>query len=74
MYLHTLEGYQKPFTSIRSEQRGGGVAIYVSECLQAELVHTDEDFESVSVKVGIKKAQSLFLASTDNLRETKTTI
>ena len=53
--LHCFEGYQKPFTSIRSEQRGGGVAIYVSECLQVELVHTDEDFESVSVKVAIKK-------------------
>ena len=55
--LHCLEGYQKPFTSIRSGQRGGGVAIYVSECLQAELVHTDEDFESVSVKVAIKKSK-----------------
>jgi len=55
--LHCLEGYQKPFTSIRSEQRGGGVAIYVSECLQVELVHTDEDFESVSVEVGNKKSK-----------------
>ena len=25
---------------MRSEQRGGGVAIYVSECLQAEVLHT----------------------------------
>ena len=49
--------YHKPFTSIRSEQRGGGVAIYVSEYLQAELVHTDEDFESVSVKVANKKSK-----------------
>ena len=71
--LHCFEGYQKPFTSIRSEQLGGGVAIYVSECLQAELVHTDEDFDSVSVKVRNKKAKSLFTASTVNLRETKTT-
>ena len=72
--LHCLEGYQKPFTSVRSEQRGGGVAIYVSECLQAKLVHTDEDFESVSTKVGNKKkAKSLFSASTANLREIKTT-
>ena len=55
--LHCLEGYQKPFTSIRSTKRGGGVAIYVSECLQAELVHTDEDFESVSVKVANKKSK-----------------
>ena len=72
--LHCLEGYQISFTSIRSGRRGGGVAIYVSECLQAELVHTDEDFESVSVKVANKKAKSLFLASTVNLRKTKTTI
>ena len=39
--LPCLEGYQEPFTSNRSEQRDGGVAIYVSGCLQAELVHTD---------------------------------
>ena len=58
MNLHCLEGYQKQFTSIKREQRGGGVAIYVSECLQVELVHTDEDFESVSVKVAIKKKQN----------------
>ena len=57
MNFHCLEGYHKPFTSIRSEQRGGGVAIYVSEYLQAELVHTDEDFESVSVKVANKKSK-----------------
>ena len=38
-------------------KRGGGVAIYVSECLQTELVHTDEDFESVSVKVANKKSK-----------------
>ena len=55
--LHCLEGYHKPFTSIRSEQRGGGVAIYVSEYLQAELLHRDEDFESVSVKVANKKSK-----------------
>ena len=55
MNVHCLEGYQKPFTSIRYEQRGGGVAIYVSECLQAELVHTDQDVESVSVKIADKK-------------------
>ena len=54
---HYIEGYQKPFTSTRSEQRGGGVAIYVSECLQAELVHKDEDFESVLVKVAHKKSK-----------------
>ena len=60
--LHCLEGYRKPFTNIGSEQRGGGVAMYVSECLQAELVHTDEDFESVSVKVAhIKKQNYCFL-------------
>ena len=57
--LHCLEGYQKPFTSIRSEQRGGGVAIYVSECLQAELIHSNEDFESVSVKVANKKSKKI---------------
>ena len=33
------------------------VAIYVSECVQAELVHKDEDFESVSVKVANKKSK-----------------
>ena len=55
--LHCPESYQKPFTSIRSEQRGGGVAIYVSECLQAELVHTDEKFELTSVKVPNKKSK-----------------
>ena len=55
--LHCLEGYHKPFTSIGSEQRGGGVAIYVSEYLQAELVHTDEDSESISVKVANKKSK-----------------
>ena len=57
MNLHSLEAYQKPFTSVRSEQRGGGVAIYLSEYLQAELVHTDEDFETVSVKVANKKSK-----------------
>ena len=56
--LHCLEGYQKPFTSFRSEQRGGGAAIYSSECLQAELIRTDEDFESISVKVANKKKQN----------------
>ena len=71
--LHCLEGYQRLFKSIRSEQRGGGVAIYVSDCLQAEIVHTDEDFESASVKVA-KKAKLMFLPSTVNLRETDTTI
>ena len=55
--LHCLEGYQQPFTSIRSEQRSGGIAIYVLECLQAELVHTDEEFESLSVKVANKKSK-----------------
>ena len=39
--LHCLEGYLKPFTNIRCEQQGGGVAIFVSECLHAELIHTD---------------------------------
>ena len=53
--LQCLEGYQKPFTSLRNEQRGGGVAI--SECLEAELVHTGEDFGSVSVKKGNKKSK-----------------
>ena len=57
MNLPCLEGYHKPFTSIRNEQWGGGVAIYVSEYLQADLVHTDEDFESVSVKVANKKSK-----------------
>ena len=71
--LHCFEVYQKPFTSIRNEQWGGGIAIFVSECLQAELVHIDKNFESVSVKVR-KKAKSLFPASTINLRKTKTTI
>ena len=55
--LFCLEGYQKPFTSIRNEHRSGGEAIYVSESLHADLVHTDEDFESVSVKVANKKSK-----------------
>ena len=55
--LHCLEGYQKPFTSTISEQRGGGVAIYASECPQVELVQTNEDFEPVLVKVGNKKSK-----------------
>ena len=33
------------------------ICIRVSECLQAELVHTGEHFESVSVKVGYKKSK-----------------
>ena len=57
MNFHCLEGYQKPFTSIKSEQRGGVIAIYVSKCRRVELVHTDEDFESVLVKVGNKKSK-----------------
>ena len=72
--LHCLEGYQKPFTSIRSEQGGVGVAIYVSECLKAELIYTDEDFESVSVKVENKKSKIIASCFTANLRETKTTL
>ena len=55
--LLCLEGYQEPFTSFGSRQQGGGVAIKVSECLRAELVHTDEDFESVSVKIANKKSK-----------------
>ena len=49
--LFCLEGYQRPFASTRNRERGGGVAIYVTSDLEAELLHTDEAYESISVKI-----------------------
>ena len=34
--LFSLEGYHQPFTSTRTQKRGGGVAIYVTKDLEAE--------------------------------------
>ena len=47
----SLEGYHQSFTSTRTQKRGGGVAIYVTKDLEAELFHSDEYHESVSVKI-----------------------
>ena len=49
--LFCLEGYQRPFASTRTKKRGGGVAIYETLDLEAELLNTDEYNESISVKV-----------------------
>ena len=46
-----LEGYRRPFARTRNRKRQGGVAIYVTSDLEAELLHTDEAYESISVKV-----------------------
>ena len=53
--LFSLEGYHQPFTSTRTQKRGGGVAIYVTKDLEAELFHPDEYHESVSVKINDPK-------------------
>ena len=53
--LFSLEGYHQPFTSTRTQKRGGGVAIYVTLDLEAELFHADEYHESVSVKLNAPK-------------------
>ena len=61
--LFSLEGYHQPFTSTRTQKRGGGVAIYVTKDREAELFHTDEYHESVSVKINdpkIKKNITVF--------------
>ena len=53
--LFSLEGYHQPFTNTRTQKRGGGVAIYVTKDLEAELFHSDEYHESVSVKLNNPK-------------------
>ena len=53
--LFSLEGYHQPFTSTRTQKRGGGVAIYVTKDLEAELFHSDEYHESVFVKINDPK-------------------
>ena len=53
--LFSLEGYHQPFTSTRTQKRGGGIAIYVTKDLEAELFHSDEYHESVSVKINDPK-------------------
>ena len=61
--LFCLLGYQRPFASTRNRKRGGGVAIYVTPDLEAELLHTDEAHESISVKISDfkKKEKNSFL-------------
>ena len=59
--LYCLEGYQRPFASTRNRKRGGGVAIYVTSDLDAELLHTDEAYESLSVKISDFKKNNSFL-------------
>ena len=73
--LYSIDGYHRPFTTTRNKRRGGGVAIYVTLDLEAELIHTDEIHESVSVKISdSKKRKSQFLVFTVNLPETETSI
>ena len=61
--LFCLEGYQRPFASTRNRERGGGVAIYVASILEAELLHTDEAYESISVKISdFKKKKKLIVS------------
>ena len=55
------EEYQRPFASTRNRKRGGGVAIYVTSDLEAELLHTDESHDSISVKISdFKKRKKSF--------------
>ena len=61
--LYCLEGYHRPFASTRTKKRGGGVAIYVTLDLEAELLHTDEYNESISVKVSdFKKTKKVIVS------------
>ena len=53
--LFSLEGYHQPFTSTRTQKRGGEVAKNVTLHLEAELFNSDEYRESVSVKIMIPK-------------------
>ena len=58
--LFGVEGYHQPFTTTRTQKRGGGVAIYVTLDLEAELIR-NEYYESVSVKINnAKKNQSIW--------------
>ena len=69
---YCLEGYHQPFTSTRTQKRGGGVAIYVTLDREAELFHADEYHESVSVKINDpKKRNSQFLVFIANHLDTK---
>ena len=61
--LYCLEGYQRPFASTRNRKRGGGVAIYVTSDLEAELLHTDEAYESLSVKISDFKKKKKIIVS-----------
>ena len=61
--LYCLEGYHRPFASTRTKKRGGGVAIYVTLDLEAELLHTDEKNESISVKVSDYKRTKNIIVS-----------
>ena len=61
--LYSIDGYHRPFTSTRSKKRGGGVAIYVTLDLEAELIHTDEIHESVSVKISDSKTKKKITVS-----------
>ena len=49
--LHGLEGYQRSLVSTRKRKRRVEVALYVTFNLVAELLHTDEIFESKSLKL-----------------------
>ena len=61
--LYSIDGYHRPFTSTRNKRRGGGVAIYVTLDLEAELIHTDEIHESVSVKISDSKKKKKITVS-----------
>ena len=54
-----LEGYQRHFASTRNRKKGGGVAIYVTSDLEAELLHTDEAHESICVKISDFKKKKI---------------
>ena len=55
---NSINGYHRPFTSTRSERRGGGVASYVTLDLEPNLMHTDEIHQSVSVKISDSKTKT----------------
>ena len=50
-------------SSTRNRKRGGGVAIYVTSDLEAELPHTDEAYESLSVKFSDFKKKKKIIVS-----------
>ena len=61
--LYCLEGYERPFASTRNRKRGGGVAIYLTSDLEDELLHTDEAYESLSVKISDFKKKKKIIVS-----------